>query len=564
MWAMCKDKGAFKKTDAPVRQYKDVCFTDTKVNQRIFLQGEAGSGKTTFLAKMAMDWCGGSHVSSASGNSSLFFRDVDFLQGYTFVFHITLRHSVQLVDVYTMIKEQIIDSIYSLGEDREKAYRLVNEIMKREICLILLDGLDEWTGQGDHHNLPTLVVDHSKCVMLFSTRPWKLAVVNIKNSEIYSSVQLEGINEPFELCRIILSRLVDENDLEIKYTAFKNYIEKQKLTHLLSSPMMLSAIVCSFSEEMELKGSKCEIYILLLESLCKKANREMREFEQPPFQCLKCTQFIKPNMEDLNRLAELAFNSLFVNTKENSIVFGITQLNTLKMDGRELMDFALKSGILTAKRNASVKRSTSSFMFIHLSMQEFLAAYHIARNTHLVDSVILEYLNRHTNSYLDISQVFIFLCGLDVSSAETLSSMMEQHHAMKHSGVNALQDTILAGLREAVANGHNEIRLRLSHFHFNEHTIIDLHRIWAKNAANVLSLDVRISKETFGNRRMSTANDESASHIKLDLSMCRKLKKLFLDGKGILLKGKYNIRLIVCKVHSMPIVNTVHVFVLFT
>ncbi|KAH3770666.1 uncharacterized protein LOC127843711 [Dreissena polymorpha] len=106
MWTMCKDKGAFKKTDKPVRLYKDVCFTDTKVNQRIFLQGEAGSGKTTFfLAKMAMDWCGGSHVSSASGNSSLFFRDVDFLQGYTFLFHITLRHSVQLVDVYTMIKK---------------------------------------------------------------------------------------------------------------------------------------------------------------------------------------------------------------------------------------------------------------------------------------------------------------------------------------------------------------------------------------------------------------------------------------------------------------------------
>ncbi|KAH3774285.1 hypothetical protein DPMN_175663 [Dreissena polymorpha] len=70
-----------------------------------------------------------------------------------------------------MIKEQIIDSIYS-HEDREKAYRLVNDIMKREQCLVLLDGLDEWTGSGDHHNLPTLVVYHSKCVMLFSTRPW--------------------------------------------------------------------------------------------------------------------------------------------------------------------------------------------------------------------------------------------------------------------------------------------------------------------------------------------------------------------------------------------------------
>ncbi|KAH3798736.1 hypothetical protein DPMN_152339 [Dreissena polymorpha] len=139
---------------------------------------------------MAMDWCGELHVSTESGKSSLFFTDVDVLQGYTFVFHITLRNSVKQVGVYSMIKEQIIDSIYSL-EDREKAYKLVNAIMKRELCLIVLDGLDEWTGPGDHHNLPTLAVDHSKCVMLFSTRPWKLAVVNIPHSEIYKSVQLE-------------------------------------------------------------------------------------------------------------------------------------------------------------------------------------------------------------------------------------------------------------------------------------------------------------------------------------------------------------------------------------
>ncbi|KAH3770465.1 hypothetical protein DPMN_171752, partial [Dreissena polymorpha] len=57
----------------------------------------------------------------------------------------TLNHMTRLIDEYFF------------KEDREKAYKLVNEIMKREQCLILLDGLDEWTGPGDHHNLPELV-----------------------------------------------------------------------------------------------------------------------------------------------------------------------------------------------------------------------------------------------------------------------------------------------------------------------------------------------------------------------------------------------------------------------
>ncbi|KAH3714828.1 hypothetical protein DPMN_057529 [Dreissena polymorpha] len=182
--------------------------------------------------------------------------------------------------------------------------------MKREQCLVLLDGLDEWTRPGDHHNLPTLVVGHSKCVMLFSTRPWKLTGVKLTHSERYTLVQLEGIHEPFELSRIILSRLVDKDDLELKYTAFKRYKKKQKLKNLLSSPLMLSAIVCSYAEGTELKGSKCEENILLLESLFKKPNSEMCTFAQPPFRCFTGSQYIQPNIEYLNRLAELAFHLL--------------------------------------------------------------------------------------------------------------------------------------------------------------------------------------------------------------------------------------------------------------
>ncbi|KAH3770009.1 hypothetical protein DPMN_171288 [Dreissena polymorpha] len=524
---MVEDKGVYKKTDTQVTQYKDMFLTDNTVNPRIFLQGEAGSGKTTFLSKLALDWCGEVHVSSSFDDSSPLFSDVDVIQGFVFVFHIKLRNSVKQFDVYTMITEQIMDSIYS-HEDREKAYRLLNEIMKCEQCLVLLDGLDEWAGPGDHHNLPTLVVDHGKCVMLFSTRPWKLAVVKITHSDRYTSLQLEGIDEPLELSRIILSRLMNKEYCELDFSAFEHYIAKQELEHLLSSPIMLSVIVCSYAEGTELKGSKCIINTLLLESLFKKANSEMCTFEQPAFLCFTGTQYIKPNMEPLNRLAELAFHLLFVNVKENSLVFSDTELRKFKLDERKQKEFALKSGILSSVRNASTLRSASSFSFIHLSMQEFLAAYHIARNTHLIDDVISVYLDHHKDAYRDISQVFIFLCGLDKSSAETLSSMMDQYHAMINSRFDDwLQTTNLAGHREAVANGQNEICLRLSHFDFDKHNIIDLHRIWTNNAANALSLIVSIGKVPFENRQMPT---------ELDLSLCRKLKKLELLGDGILLE----------------------------
>ncbi|KAH3692291.1 hypothetical protein DPMN_194741 [Dreissena polymorpha] len=640
---MCIDKGEFKITDRQILKYADVFLTDDKVNRRLFLQGEAGSGKTTFLAKLTLDWCEHtsgnldslnktdsktsqlviydrtqfsttsvnaeqsvmssapteeSHVSypchvepsdtdsetnelfiddctelstssvnseeseifSASSaedsdgscnsetisrlnKSSRLFADLDVLQGYVLVFHITLRYSVKQLDVTTMIKEQIIDSIYYSQEDREKAYRLLNEIMKHERFLVLLDGLDEWTGPGDHHSLPKLVACHSQCVILITTRPWKLAVGKIRHSEIDALLQLEGINEPFELSRIILSRLVDKEELKTKCSAFQQYIWKNNLYQLLSSPMMLCAIVCSYIDGIELKGSKCEIYMLLLESLFKKANSEMCTFEQPPFPCFTETEYIQPNMENLNRLAALAFHLLFVNTKENSLVLSTRELKKFKMDGHEEKDFALKSGILSATQNRCTRRPGLSFMFIHMSIQEFLAAYHIACNTNLIDCVISVYLNRHKEAYRDISQVFIFLCGMDVSSAEKLSIMMDERHVLFENHCDTFilalikyhsyHQLILEGNREAVANGFSHISLKLSHVYFSENNIIDVNRLWANNTTNAISLNVDINDMK---RRITPTNDEPVSHMKFDLISCHKLKRLHLTGHGILIK----------------------------
>ncbi|KAH3770249.1 hypothetical protein DPMN_171533 [Dreissena polymorpha] len=85
--------------------------------------------------------------------------------------------------------------------------------MKRERCLVRLDGVDEGTGPGDHHNLPTLVSVYNQTVMLITTRPWKLAESKVKISDIDAVLQMEGINEPLELSSIILSRLIAKAEL---------------------------------------------------------------------------------------------------------------------------------------------------------------------------------------------------------------------------------------------------------------------------------------------------------------------------------------------------------------
>ncbi|KAH3774284.1 hypothetical protein DPMN_175662 [Dreissena polymorpha] len=134
-------------------------------------------------------------------------------------------------------------------------------------------------------------------------------------------------------------------------------------------------------------------------------------------------------------------------------------------------------------------------MFIHLSMQDFLAANHIARNTHLIDVVLSVYLNRHEYVYLDLSHVFILLCGLDVSGAEKLSSMMDKRDALLQCGyIGEFQNIILAGYREAIANGHTDISLKLRRFFVDEFNIIELHRLWTHNTVDAILLRVHIKE----------------------------------------------------------------------
>ncbi|KAH3781162.1 hypothetical protein DPMN_158987 [Dreissena polymorpha] len=555
---MAKERGFFKKTGERIFKYEHIFLSDTKPNQQIFIQGEAGYGKSTFLAKLVMDWCTITSQQSAENklpiddNTTTFssnthmrysnvFDDLTSLKDFKCVFHVTLRESVDQFEIENMINSQIIDSIFSSEEDRRKAYKLLNEIMKRERCLVLLDGLDEWTGTGDHHNLPRLADVHSICVLLITTRSWKMTEAKILDSQICKLLQLDGVNNVFEVSRTILRCRKDfkgRQDLDKTQSEFESYVLKFGLLEDLNTPMMLCLIVHSWTKGTELKGSRCEKYSLLLECLFKKANIETSEFQEPPYPCFTETQNIQPNIEHLNKLAEAAFYLLFSDTPEKALVFTSTELKKFNLGRLDQENFALKSGILSATRKASALRSTSSFSFIHKSIQEFLAAYHIACNTNLIDDVISGYLNRHDDAYLGISQVIIFLCGLNISAANKLSGMMDEHdvrcwNPINHSGLKYI---ILAGYREAVANQQKDIILKLSVYHLDfDNDMQDLHSIWTNNKSNVLSMCISSSRES--SPTSSPTRGESASQIEFDLSSCMKLKSLELYGSGILLSG---------------------------
>ncbi len=338
-----------------VAEYEEV-FREYREGALVLVEGRPGSGKTTLVNQLTRDWATGKKV----------------LQGAKIVFLVTLRllnvsREKSLLDLLQIFYEEDLSKIieHSLRKCRGKG-----------ACFIL-DGLDEYPIESKKN----LVIDqllftktflpHS--MVIVASRPvateklktmckTRIEVVGFSKDEIYSYIRTYPFNDcsPGMACK--MTKFLDQHP---------------NVLHMCYLPVH-AAMICFLFSELEEDIPLRETQILEQFIITTIAKHQARKGEELHVRSLKnLSGEIKELFSSICKIAfDMIINSQQVVSQSDAPV-------SISMDS------AL--GLLTVERKSKLYYSEDFYTFSHLSLQEFLAAFHMHETQLRDEELVINY-----------------------------------------------------------------------------------------------------------------------------------------------------------------------------
>lgn len=419
-----------------ITNYFDLFNRKGEHQKNIYIQGEPGIGKSAFARKLTIDWSKSIHskhltVSTIPENvgTNIQFRDIETLQRFNFLFLIFLRNCEKQCDVEEMIQNVIV---LELNKGKQYTEVFIQEVLSRENCLIVFDGLDEWIHPTESIcKRQKEAIPHrrtgSHCTFLTLTRPWKLALSSMEKIDIDPLFTISGVLDGRKLLEKYANSLNKCAPIKRDIRNFERFVPWQ-IAHLLDTPLFAVLLLCLWYENNSLPQSVTNIYISLLDMQGKRnlkpediTENECRESSELP-KFLKNKLWCQRNFDLMKDLGHLAFFTLHTDDKQSKIVFPAEtvrkHLRTSNMEER-----SVKAGILTKSQILSVTSTEYRYCFQHKSIQEFLAAFFFAielnENENLV-KIVKEFYSGSKESLLSIDRFYVFICGLNPTLASEI------------------------------------------------------------------------------------------------------------------------------------------------
>jgi hypothetical protein len=341
-------------------------------NPKVVVVGHAGSGKSTFLRRVAFELC--RNLRGTRPADAPPFLAQPFLSPNDKRFPILIR----IADFAVLLDAETKSSGLSRESEewiprylgrRHGGDALFRRKLQQEACLVMLDGLDEAPNIRMRTRIARLFENaakkYSKCHWLVSTRPRSYEGDTVL--EGFQEIRIDDLQRPqIDIFLDQFAQALDLNQNELK--AFKDGLEKAfdgrtEIREMGRNPLMLTALAILQHGGGKLPEYRYELYESILGWLAQA--REDKEGRLPDKQCLQYLRRLALAMQNAEngRLRQM--------NRRKAAEFLAHEFGGTAEENDDLLEQETHdSGIIS-----SVGRDLE---FWHLSLQEYLAAKEIS------------------------------------------------------------------------------------------------------------------------------------------------------------------------------------------
>ena len=359
-------------------EYKEV-FDEYNSKELILLEGRPGSGKTTLVRKVIKDWAEGEVLAKAK-----------------YLFFVTLRL------LNSEGRDETLSDLLELFYSDDEELKTMTDCIKRNdgegVCFVI-DGLDEYQPQNKKKSVIYKLLDKTslpRAMIIVSSRP--SATPTLKKDVITKRIEVFGFSEKqiFEY---------------IDNFQFGSSPARKLKEYLTSNPNILdmcylpvhAAMIC-FLFRYDQGCTLCtqtKIYEQFTRLIIHRhLTRRNADTELPSLKELHGIP--KKYFDDL---CHLAFNM----TTDSKQVISHHELGfQMSLCAGSHGDDEYSLGLVTVYHTIHLTGRHQNYAFLHLTFQEFLAAYHIAN---LDTSQQMEIIEQYSESK-HMRTVWTFYCGL--------------------------------------------------------------------------------------------------------------------------------------------------------
>ena len=360
--------------------------------KRMLVYGRPGIGKSTFSQKIAVDWAN---------------EEKEALNKFDLLLLIRLQDVCGIKDVPTILEASEllpVDGSISIGSLYD--YVLHNQ----EKVLLVLDGYDEYSAGKSS---PIREIWEGKqlrnCHVLITSRPMEGEEL-MKSSHV--QCQIRGFQKKKQVNDFARRFLKSEREIQ----EFNIYLTNEKLWELAEIPLLLLmlCLIWKNRHHKELPTSKLELHVRFVETLL--CHMTLKDPEDPP---LHGRNILDGYKKEITAIGKLAFEALL-----KSSVY--VDLNKGTVQSGSVTEKIIRSGLFQFSKLSSANPK-KNILFLHKSIQEFLAAWYLMNEAGLDDDEVAAGFQRIDSfgKVLQLKEILKFMCEWSVKGARAVFHLLK-------------------------------------------------------------------------------------------------------------------------------------------